>query len=160
MASPLIFDLSAFDLDAVALHREDIYARMPQRYEFEQLDGIIHVDHARGEAVAFRNVDRDEWWCRGHIPGSPLLPGVLMLESAAHLAAYMECYSNPEFKGFVGYGGVDACKFRKMVKPPCRLWLLCRRVEARSRRIICYVQGIVDDVLVFETTVTGLVMPV
>jgi len=84
----------------------------------------------------------------------------LMLETAAQVAAFMECYSKPEFRGFVGYGGVDNCKFRKMVRPPCRMWLMCRRIDSRSRRIVCYVQGVVDDALVFETTVTGLVIPV
>jgi len=110
-----------------------------------------------GHAVAFRDVRDDEWWCKGHIPGNPLLPGVLMLEAAAQLAAFMERYWRDDFRGFVGYGGVDDCKFRLTVKPPARLWFLCQRVEARSRRIICYVQGILDGKLAFESKVTGLV---
>jgi len=82
-----------------------------------------------------------------------------MLESAAQIAAFMEKYSDQDFKGFVGYGGVDDCKFRQTVRPPSRLWLLCRRLEARSRRIVCGVQGVVDGVLAFEARVTGLVVP-
>ena len=159
MATALTLDLKQFDLDKVLWDRSQIYARLPQKHEFMQLDGVIHLDHEAGEAIAFRDVRHDEWWCRAHIPGNPLLPGVLMLEAAAQLAAFMERYSKPGFEGFVGYGGVDRCKFRKTVKPPARLWLLCRRMESRSRRIICYVQGVVDDVLVFEGTVTGLVVP-
>lgn len=160
MAAPLTLDLQRFDRTRIVYDRSQIYARLPQKHEFMQLDGIIHLDHAAGEAIAYRDVCDDEWWCKAHIPGNPILPGVLMLEAAAQLAAFMERYCKPDFHGFVGYGGVDGCKFRKTVKPPARLWLLCRRMDARSRRIICYVQGVVDDVLVFEATVTGLVVPV
>ena len=160
MASALIFDLDRFDLDQVRYDRASIYSRLPHRHEFEQLDGVVHLDQEAGEAIAYRDVSKNEWWCRGHIPGSPLLPGVLMLESAAQLAAFMERYCRPEFDGFVGFGGVDHCKFRQTVRPPSRLWLLCQRKDMRSRRINCYVQGVVEGVLVFEATVTGLVVPV
>lgn len=159
MAAAFTLDLKKFDLNKVLWDRSQIYARLPQQHEFMQLGGIVHLDYDAGEAIAYRDVRDDEWWCRAHIPGNPILPGVLMLEGAAQLAAFMERYWKPDFKGFVGYGGVDGCKFRKTVKPPARLWLLCRRTEARSRRIICYVQGVVDDTLVFEATVTGLVVP-
>ena len=123
-----------------------------------QLDGIVRLDGDSGDSIAFREVRDDEWWCRGHIPGTPLFPGVLMLEAAAQLAAFTNCYYDPTFTEFVGFGGVDECKFRVMVRPPCRLWLLCRRVELRRRRIKSYVQGVVDGVLVYETNVTGLIV--
>lgn len=81
-----------------------------------------------------------------------------MLESGAQLAAFMERYSIDNFDGFVGFGGVDACKFRKKVTPPSRMWLLCRRADARRQRIVSAVQGVVNGVLVFEALVTGLVI--
>ncbi|MCH7527146.1 MAG: beta-hydroxyacyl-ACP dehydratase [Planctomycetes bacterium] len=159
MPSRLLLDLERYVTAKVVYDRSQLYDRLPQRHEFVQLDAVVHLDHEAGEAVAYRDVGEDEWWCRGHVPGRPLLPGVLMLEAGAQLAAFMEKYSDPSFPGFVGFGGVDDCKFRKTVTPPSRLWLLCRRVDARSRRTISDVQGVVDGVLVFEARVTGLIMP-
>ncbi len=158
MAAPLILDLKQFNRSKVVYTRARIYELLPQRYEFMQLDGVVHVDHDVGEAVAFMDVRDDQWWCKAHLPGKPILPGVLMLEAGAQLAAFMERYSAGGFEGFVGYGGVDECKFRQSVVPPARLWLLARRIEARSRRIICRVQGVVEGALVFEATITGLVI--
>lgn len=160
MATTLILDPKKFDLANVVYDREQIYSLLPQRHEFMQLDAVLHLDYEKGESVAIREVRGDEWWCRAHIPEQPILPGVLMLEAAAQLAAFMEKYSQPDFDGFVGFGGVDDCKFRQTVRPGSRLWFLCRRVDARRRRIICYVQGVVDETLVFEANVTGLIVPV
>ncbi len=158
MAAPLLLDLQPHLNAPRAYDRGQIYARLPQRHEFEVLDGIAHLDNEAGEAIAYMDVRDDQWWCKAHVPGNPILPGVLMLEAAAQLAAFMERYCKPDFSAFVGYGGVDECKFRQTVSPPARLWILCRRFEARSRRIICQVQGVVDGVLAFEAKVTGLVI--
>lgn len=159
MPSAFLLDLERCDRSNVRFDRAALYSRLPQRHEFMQLDGVVHLDHSIGEAVAYREVREDEWWCRAHVPGMPLLPGVLMLEAAAQLAAFMECYSQPGFSGFVGFGGVDDCKFRQTVRPPACLWFLCRRKDARTRRIVCSVQGVVSGTLVFEATVTGLLIP-
>ncbi len=158
MPRAFILNLEDYDLEKTQYTREQIYERLPQRGEFMLLSRIVHLDNDTGEAIAEVNVDPDAWWCKAHIPGRPLLPGVLMLEAAAHLAAYMERYCLPDFEGFVGYGGVDDCKFRLTVSPPATMWLLCKRFDARSRRIICDTQGIVDGSLAFEAKVTGLVV--
>jgi 3-hydroxyacyl-[acyl-carrier-protein] dehydratase len=158
MANRLLLDLDAFENAGAVYSRSQIYARLPQCREFEHLDAIVHLDHDAGESIAYREIKADEWWCEAHVPGNPIFPGVLMLEAAAQLAAFMERYSQDDFDGFVGYGGIDDCKFRMTVRPPSRLWLLCRRVDARSRRVISDVQGVVDGTLVFEARVTGLVI--
>ena len=58
---------------------EQIRAHNPQRYEFEQLSHICHVDLEAGEIVGVLDVPEDPWWARGHVPQRPLMPGVLML---------------------------------------------------------------------------------
>jgi 3-hydroxyacyl-[acyl-carrier-protein] dehydratase len=158
MPRAFIIDPDAFDLTATAYTQAQIYERLPQSKEFKLLDRIVHLDHPKGEAIAHLNITHDDWWCEAHIPGRPLLPGVLMLEAAAQLAAFMEKYCLPDFDGFVGYGGVDDCKFRLTVAPPADLWILCKRYDARSRRIICDTQGIVNGQLAFEAQVTGLIV--
>ncbi len=157
MASELFLDLSTIDLDRVLIPKERIYESLPHRFEFMQLDAILHIDHERQVGVALRDVREDEFWVRGHIPGRPLFPGVLMVESAAQLAAYL----TREFAGekrFVAFGGIDGFKFRAAVTPPARLYLLLHAVELRPRRTIADVQGVLDGKLVFEGRVTGMPM--
>ncbi len=161
MAKAPFADLSQIDLSRHQIARDQIYSVLPHRYEVQQLDGIVHVDSidvVGGLVIAVREVRDDEWWVRGHIPGRPIFPGVLMIESAAQLAAYVTYRAlklGPDT--FVGFGGIDRCKFRKSVEPGQTVYLLCRAMELRSRRVRADLQGVVDGELVFEGTITGLV---
>ena len=157
MPPPLLCDLASIDLERVIFTRQEIYEKLPHRFEFMQLDGIVHVDEEGAVAVAYRDVRVDEWWVRGHVPGRPIFPGVLMLETAAHLAAFMMRYI-AGYEGFVAYGGVDRCKFRDAVVPPARVYMICCKAEDRPRRITADCQAVVDGRLVFEARITGLPM--
>jgi len=155
MAARPFIDLSTLDLTKRCYTKEQIYAHLPHRYEFMQLDGVIHFDPQQWLAVGFREVREDEFWVRGHIPGRPLFPGVLMLEAAAQMAAFLSHLLRPDER-FLAFGGVDAVKFRGTVVPPTRLYLLLKAVEIKPRRTIADAQGIVDGKLVFEGRITGL----
>jgi len=155
MAAPLFVDLSTIDLTKVVVTREQLYERLPHRFEFMQLDEILHIDKDKGLAVARRNVREDEFWVRGHIPGRPLLPGVLMIETAAQMASYLACEFYPYDK-FLGFGAVDKVKFRAAVSPPATMYFLMKVVESRPRRTIADAQAIVDGNLVFEGRITGM----
>jgi 3-hydroxyacyl-[acyl-carrier-protein] dehydratase len=155
MAPPLLVDLSKIDLSLVLMTVEEIRQYNPHRYEIEQLSGVIHLDPAAGQIVAFKDVRPDEFWVRGHIPGRPLYPGVLMIEAAAQMSSlyYKKVLSDPRFMGF---GGVDGVKFRGQVVPGDRLLLLGQVVELRNRRAVFDTQGVVGDRLVFEARITGM----
>lgn len=108
--------------------------------------------------LAYADIKEDAWWVRGHVPGRPILPGVLMLEMAAQTSAVLLKMVDPDHQDFIGFGGIDNCKFREAVTPPSRLFLLCKGTEYRPRRIISATQGVINGRLVFEATVTGLVL--
>jgi len=158
MPPPLLADPAEIDLDRVVYCHDEIYRILPQQFEFRQLDAICHYDAQARIAAARRDVKLDEWWVRGHIPGHPIFPGILMLESAAQLSAFA-CKYVDGFRGMVAFGGVEKCKFRGVVTPPQTLLLLCHEIENRPRRIICETQALVDGTLVFEATIIGLMMP-
>jgi 3-hydroxyacyl-[acyl-carrier-protein] dehydratase len=63
------------------------------------------------------------------------------------------------YDAFIGFGGVDQCKFREAVFPPARLFLLAASLEQRPRRIVSAVQGVIDDRIIFEATLVGLIIP-
>ena len=159
MAREMVVDLSGIDLAGCALDQEGVRAINPQRYEMEHLDGVIWYDADRRELVGFKEVREDEFWVRGHIPGRPLLPGVLMIEAAAQLASVgYKLFSSPEDERFVGFGGVTDVKFRRAVTPPARLLLLGKCTELRSRRAVFETQGVVEGGIVFEATIIGMPM--
>ena len=107
--------------------------------------------------AAFRDVKEDEFWVRGHIPGRPLLPGVLMIETAAQMVSYYAMTALPN-RGFVGFSGVDNVKFRGQVTPGQRLIVVGKMVEVKRRRCIGDTQAFVDGKQVFEAMITGMWM--
>ena len=154
MPPPLLLDLQQLDLDRVCLTKDEIYERLPHRFEFRVLDGICMVDVDGQRIVAYADIRSEDWWVRGHVPNRPLLPGVLMLEMAAQASAVLA-----ELRGcdmFIGFGGVDNCKFRETVVPPARLFIIGVGVDYRPRRIVSDTQGVMDGKLVFEARITGL----
>lgn len=157
MPPPLLFSLDGVDLDHVELDREQIYRILPQRREFMVLDGVCMIDADRMRMVAFADIRPDAWWAEGHLPGRPLLPGVLMLEMAGQTCA-VATNVMAGHTGFTGFGGVDECKFRDAVVPPARLYVLCECGDYRPRRIVCSTQGICNGKLIFEAVVTGVAM--
>ncbi len=156
MAAAPFVDLSTLDLNKLVITREQIYEVLPHRYEFMQLDGLVWCDLEKGMAVAVREVRTDEFWVRGHVPGRPLLPGVLMIETAAQLAAYLTMLAFPKSNQFWGFGGVEAVKFRMAVSPPARMYFIMKVAEVRTRRSIADVQAIVDGKLAFEGRMIGM----
>lgn len=159
MAPPFLIPLTRFDVNKVIIGIEEIEKVNPQRYEFAQLDGILLFEPSEGIIVGYKDIKPDAFWVRGHIPNRPLLPGVLMIESAAQLASFY--YKNTLGKNdnrFVGFGGVDKVKFRQPVLPGEKFIILGKCLELRSRRIVFETQGVVNNKLVFEGIITGMVV--
>lgn len=152
--TPLV-DLAALDLSRTVATKEQVYSLLPQRFEFEVIDGILHMDRERHILIAYRDVDAGQWWCRGHLPGRPIFPGVLMVETAAQMAAYYHSMVLGNDK-FMAFGGIDDVKFRGAVLPPSRIILVGRALEIRSRRTTVEVQAYVEERMVFEGKITGM----
>jgi len=159
MPSAPLFDRSKVDPSRVVADLEEIRKSNPQRFELEQLTRIAYVDDAAGEAAGVLEIPADPWWGRGHVPGRPLMPGVLMLEAAAQLCSYAirRAYDPAEYVGrFFGFGGIDDVKFRGVIVPRDVLVILGKRVELRPRRAIYDTQGWVGDRMCFEAKITGM----
>lgn len=159
MASEPFLDPANLNLNNVAVSKEEIFKVNPQRDEFEQLDRIILIDLEAGMAVGIKTQTPEEFWTRGHIPGRPLMPGVLMIEMAAQISSVIyHLKFETGGKKFFGFGGVNNVKFRGSVEPRDDLIMVVRAKALRSRMAIFEVQGFVDGKMVFEGEVTGLVL--
>lgn len=155
MPPQLLIDTATYDPGCVIMPVEEIRKYNAQRHEMEQLDGVLKFDPDAGEIVAVKDVGDDEFWVRGHIPGRPLLPGVLMIEAAAQMCSLYFGLVSPSEK-FIGFGGVDGVKFRGQVVPGQKLILLGKALEIRRRRAVFDTQGVIDGNMVFEARITGM----
>ena len=150
-------DLSAFDFEKPLYTIDDIRLVNPQRHEMEQLSAIVHVDTEKHAIVGYKNVTNDEFWCRGHMPGFPLMPGVMLCEAAAQLGGFYARKYNVLGGEFMGFGGMDDVRFRAPVFPGCRLDLIARIVKVRfGRRAEFEFQGFVNGVMAFSGGMFGV----
>lgn len=154
--SRYLFDISPIDLNRVAITAEEVARINPQTGDMRQLDHVIWLNEDVSRALGVKYARDDEFWVPGHIPGRPLMPGVLMIEAAAQLSSilYHQKVEQPEFAGFTR---CDEVAFRGQVVPGDTLYLLSEEVSFKKRRFICRTQGIVNDKLVFEGKITGMV---
>ncbi len=160
MPPTLLFDLSDIDLDHVLYGVDEIEAINPQRGDMRQLDAVCWARHGESSlaAAGFKDCREDEFWVPGHIPGRPLLPGVLMIESAAQLAAFMIKKFRQE-PGFLGFLGCSDIKFRGQVTPGQRFYIIGHETDYRpGRRFRCVTQGLCEGKVVFEGVIHGMSM--
>jgi len=125
------------------------------------LSGIIKYDLPGGYVVAFRDASMQDFWVRGHIPGRPIMPGVLICECAAQSCSYFYGRgANPDTKGrFLGFAGLDAVRFRGQVLPGDRLIMVAKvRGDMKARICSFDCQGFVKDHMVFDGTINGVII--
>ena len=156
-----IIDFGELDFNHVVADIDEIRKYNPQRFEFEQLTAIIFDDAERGICVGYKDIGPDEFWVRGHMPGMPLMPGVMMCEAAAQLCSYHTQRNDLLGAEVVGFGGLEEVRFRGVVQPGSRLVIMGEKVKARpGAMIVSRFQGFVDEAMVVEGKLKGIPLPV
>ncbi len=100
----------------MVLDKEGIKNIIPQREPFLMIDEV--EEYVPGEsATAYKHVDESEYYFKGHFPGNPIMPGVLIVEALAQTGA-VAILSMEENKGKNAlFGGIDKIRFKKQVVP-------------------------------------------
>ncbi|UCF90707.1 MAG: 3-hydroxyacyl-ACP dehydratase FabZ [Desulfobacterales bacterium] len=124
---------------------------LPHRYPFILIDRVLKLV-SREEIVALKNVSMNEPFFQGHFPGTPIMPGVLIIEALAQAGGILAYEALPAetHGGVVYFMGMDKVRFRKPVVPGDQLILEARILK--FRRKVVKISGVakVDNSLVAE----------
>ena len=157
MPPPSLFPLGSLDFDNPEFDLDEIRKVNPQRHEMEQLTAVLQVDRDAQGLVGYKDIGDNEFWITGHMPGFPLMPGVVMCECAAQLAGFYARKYNVLGGDYVGFGGMNDVKFRFPVFPGDRLVLMAMVTKVRPhRRAEFDFQGFVGDRMVFCGSMFGV----
>ncbi len=130
--------------------------RLLYRYPAVMIDGLVAHEPGR-RVVAVKNVTANEEFFPGHFPGTPVLPGVLMIESLVQTASLI--LTEPaDLDHRVRLRGVEDVKFRKQVSPGDRLELDVQLLRRRGpvARLRAEARG-ADEQIVAEATLVVVV---
>ena len=124
----------------------EIKRLIPHRYPFLLIDKVVDIQ-ANVEAIGIKNVTVNEPYFEGHFPVSPVVPGVLQVESLAQTAAVLVIKSlDLENSGSLVYlTTIENTKFRRLVVPGdimrLRVTVLKKRQKIWKFKGEVYVEG-------------------
>ena len=111
-----------------------IMRHIPHRYPFILVDRILELVPNK-KVVGLKNVSMNEPYFQGHFPGTPIMPGVLILEAMAQTSGVLAISSLTESgdSALMYFMGLDQVKFRKMVVPGDQLIMELEVLKQRAK---------------------------
>jgi len=136
---------------------QKIMAFLPHRYPFILVDRIIEIVPEE-RIVGLKNVTMNEPFFQGHFPGTPVMPGVLIIEAMAQTGGVLvyASLSEEEREGLIYFMGIDKARFRRPVVPGDQIVLDIAWTRRRGKVSKMYGKAMVDGKLVAEAEVTAM----
>ncbi len=137
----------------VNLGADEIEKIIPHRYPMLLVDRMVEIeDGARG--VGIKNVTANEWFFEGHFPGNRVMPGVLIVEALAQVAAVTLLRDIDQAGKIPMFGGIEKMRFRRPVTPGDQLRLSFTLERMRGPVGRGAVEASVDGKVVADGTIS------
>lgn len=136
---------------------KEIEEIIPHRGDMRMVDEIR--EYTDTSAVGVKYVRDDEFWCAGHFPGNPIMPGVLQVEALAQTACYVafKRLSDADRQGMLGYfTTMEKIKFSHMVHPGDKLELHVELIMSKMQLYKFHGIAMVGGKKVAESTFTAV----
>ena len=128
---------------------ETIMKILPHRQPFLFVDRIIYLEKGK-RAIGVKNVTINDYFFKGHFPGKPVMPGVLIVEAMAQVGGVM-MLAPEENRGKLAYFlSADHIKFRKTVVPGDQLTMEVTAGKIKSKTGQVHAKALVNGKIVAE----------
>lgn len=133
----------------------EVLKYLPHREPFLFIDEVIDID--LGNSIhAIKKVLPEEYYLRGHFPGNPIMPGVIIIEALAQasgILGFKTMDKTPQEGSLYVFAGVDNVRFRKRVRPGDTLHLFSKVVNVKRGIWKFDVRAEVNDELACSATI-------
>ena len=122
---------------------------LPHREPFLFVDKIVALEKGK-HATGIKNVTINDYFFKGHFPGRPVMPGVLILEAMAQVGGVMMLASEENRGKLAFFLSANNIKFRKTVVPGDQLVLQVEAGKIKLKTAQVFAKALVDGKVVAE----------